>query len=115
MGNLGWRTYLIFTVFNFSFLPFIYFFHPETSGRRLEEIDAIFYKTSPIVAGTQWAKRGDFESNELEVGLGWFRCKERGIGLRRRASGKDSMRTIGSFVRPNKKGKDRRARNLELI
>jgi hypothetical protein len=69
MGNLGWKGYLIFTVLNFSFLPFIYLFYPETSGRRLEEIDAIFYKTGPIVAGTQWAKRGNFESGELEAAL----------------------------------------------
>ena len=69
MGNLGWKAYLIFTVFNFSFLPVIYFFYPETSGRRLEEIDAIFYKTSPIVAGTQWAKRGKFEASELEIAV----------------------------------------------
>lgn len=69
MDSQGWKGYLIFTVFNFSFLPFIYFFYPETSGRRLEQIDAIFYKTSPIVAGTQWAKRGKFESDALESAL----------------------------------------------
>lgn len=66
MGTLGWKGYLVFTVFNFAFIPFLYVFYPETSGRRLEEIDAIFYKTSPIVAGTEWAKRGHFESNHLE-------------------------------------------------
>ncbi|KAI9727370.1 MAG: hypothetical protein M1834_008441 [Cirrosporium novae-zelandiae] len=66
MGNLGWKGYLIFTVFNFSFIPFIYLFYPETSGRRLEEIDAIFYKTGAVVAGTQWAKRGHFETHDLE-------------------------------------------------
>lgn len=66
MGNLGWKGYLVFTVFNFSFIPFLYLFYPETSGRRLEEIDAIFYKTSSIVVGTEWAKRGHFEANHLE-------------------------------------------------
>ncbi|EMC96899.1 hypothetical protein BAUCODRAFT_431770 [Baudoinia panamericana UAMH 10762] len=65
MGTQGWKGYLVFTVFNFTFIPFIYFFYPETSGRRLEEIDAIFYKTSPIVAGTQWAKRGNFDAGVL--------------------------------------------------
>lgn len=28
--NLGWRFYVIFTVFNAIFLPVIYFFYPET-------------------------------------------------------------------------------------
>ncbi|EPE04636.1 sugar transporter [Ophiostoma piceae UAMH 11346] len=69
MENQGWKGYLIFTVFNFAFIPAIYLFFPETTGRRLEQIDAIFYKTSPIVSGTQWAKRGKFESDFLENAL----------------------------------------------
>ncbi|KAF3761862.1 general substrate transporter [Cryphonectria parasitica EP155] len=69
MSSQGWKGYLIFTVFNFAFIPFIYLFYPETSGRRLEQIDAIFYKTRPIVARTQWAKRGRFESDALESAL----------------------------------------------
>jgi hypothetical protein len=69
MSSQGWKGYLIFTVFNFIFIPFIFFFYPETSGRRLEEIEAIFYKTNAIVAGTKWAKRGHFESDSLEGAL----------------------------------------------
>lgn len=69
MSSQGWKGYLIFTVFNFAFIPFIYLFYPETSGRRLEEIDAIFYRTSPFVARTQWAKRGHYESDGLETAL----------------------------------------------
>ncbi|KAJ5092772.1 hypothetical protein N7456_008633 [Penicillium angulare] len=66
MSKQGWKGYLVFTVFNFSFIPFIYFFYPETTGRRLEEIDAIFYKTSAIVAGTEWADKGKFETTHLD-------------------------------------------------
>lgn len=66
MGDLGWKGYLIFTVFNAAFVPAIYFFYPETTGRRLEEIDAIFYRTSPVVAFTEWSKKGHFESDHLE-------------------------------------------------
>jgi hypothetical protein len=69
MSSQGWKGYLIFTIFNFTFIPFIYFFYPETSGRRLEEIEAIFYKTNAIVKGTKWAKRGNFESDGLESAL----------------------------------------------
>lgn len=82
MSNQGWKGYLIFTVFNFSFLPFIYFFYPETSGRRLEQIDAIFYKTSPIVSGTRWAKRGKFESDALESVL----AETKGVEVPEKAS-----------------------------
>jgi hypothetical protein len=66
MGDLGWKGYLIFTIFNAAFVPVIYFFYPETTGRRLEEIDAIFYKTSAIVAFTEWSKKGHFESDHFD-------------------------------------------------
>jgi hypothetical protein len=42
--SIGWGTYLFFAVLNALFLPVIYFFYPETSGRSLEEIDLIFAK-----------------------------------------------------------------------
>jgi len=42
--NISWGTYLLFAVLNACFIPVIYFFYPETSGRSLEEIDLIFAK-----------------------------------------------------------------------
>jgi hypothetical protein len=66
MGDLGWKGYLIFTVLNFAFVPVIFCFYPETTGRRLEEIDAIFYKTSAFVAFTESAKMGHFEADHLD-------------------------------------------------
>lgn len=44
LENIGWGTYLFFGALNACFLPIIYFFYPETSGRTLEEIDLIFVK-----------------------------------------------------------------------
>jgi sugar porter (SP) family MFS transporter len=44
ISSIGWGTYLFFAVLNALFLPVIYFFYPETSGRSLEEIDLIFTK-----------------------------------------------------------------------
>lgn len=41
-NNIGWRTYIVFAVFNLASLPIIYFFYPETRSRSLEEIDLIF-------------------------------------------------------------------------
>lgn len=42
--HIGWGTYLFFAAMNASFLPFIWFFYPETANRSLEEIDIIFAK-----------------------------------------------------------------------
>lgn len=42
--SIGWGTYLFFAVMNACFIPFIYFFYPETKRRSLEEIDLIFAK-----------------------------------------------------------------------
>ncbi|KAI9608554.1 hypothetical protein H4Q26_004737 [Puccinia striiformis f. sp. tritici PST-130] len=42
VDNIGWKTYLIFMCFNFSFAPIMYMFYPETKGKSLEEIDLLF-------------------------------------------------------------------------
>ncbi len=44
VSNIKWGTYLFFAVVNALFVPFIYFFYPETARRSLEEIDIIFAK-----------------------------------------------------------------------
>lgn len=44
--NIGYRTYIIFAVFNFVIVPVIYFFYPETGFRSLEEVDVIFYNAN---------------------------------------------------------------------
>lgn len=44
--NIGYRTYIIFAVFNFVIVPVVYFFYPETGFRSLEEIGVIFYNAS---------------------------------------------------------------------
>lgn len=42
IASLGWQFYIIWTVFNFSFVPIIYFLYPETAGRTLEDMDRYF-------------------------------------------------------------------------
>jgi len=44
IANIGWGTYLFFAIINFCFVPFLWFFYPETARRSLEEIDIIFAK-----------------------------------------------------------------------
>jgi len=44
-SSIGFHTYTIFAVINAAIVPCIYLFYPETAGRSLEEMDAIFHKT----------------------------------------------------------------------
>lgn len=41
-ASIGAYTFLLFAVANLIFLPFIWFFYPETTGRTLEELDVLF-------------------------------------------------------------------------
>lgn len=62
--NLQWRFYIIWTVFNFAFIPTgmlqiaapkilsnftVFFFYPETAGRTLEDIDRFFAGHCPLL------------------------------------------------------------------
>lgn len=46
--SLGWKFYIIWTVFNASFVPIVYLFYPETSDRSLEDIDRLFRENSDV-------------------------------------------------------------------
>lgn len=41
-ASIGSYTFLIFALANMIFLPFIWIFYPETTGRTLEELDVLF-------------------------------------------------------------------------
>ena len=40
--SIGWKTYIYFSIFNFCFIPMIYFGYPETRLLSLEQIDKLF-------------------------------------------------------------------------
>ncbi|RDA84969.1 hypothetical protein CP532_3876 [Ophiocordyceps camponoti-leonardi (nom. inval.)] len=42
IDNIGWKTYIIFAVFNAIWVPVIFFCFPETKGLELEEVDRLF-------------------------------------------------------------------------
>ncbi|KAJ5100430.1 hypothetical protein N7456_006482 [Penicillium angulare] len=47
--NIGWKFWIVWTVFNACFLPVIYFFYPETANRSLEDVDAYFRSDPGLV------------------------------------------------------------------
>lgn len=50
MEQIGWRTYIIFTIWDAIQVVVVYFFLPETKGRTLEELDEIFDAKNPVKA-----------------------------------------------------------------
>lgn len=59
IGNIGWRTYIIFAAFNLAFVPMIYFLYPETAGFSLEAVDLAFMDpdVSPVKKADELWKR----------------------------------------------------------
>lgn len=50
---LGYKTLILFGVFNFVSVPLVYFFFPETKGRTLEEINLLFAAESPLASANE--------------------------------------------------------------
>ncbi|KAK3061080.1 hypothetical protein LTS18_007064 [Coniosporium uncinatum] len=48
IDTLGWQFYIIWTVFNASFVPIVYLFYPETADRTLEDVDRFFTENQSI-------------------------------------------------------------------
>ncbi|CAJ2499697.1 Uu.00g025500.m01.CDS01 [Anthostomella pinea] len=42
INNIGWRTFLMFCIFNWSLVVYTWFFIRETKGKSLEEMEAVF-------------------------------------------------------------------------
>ncbi|KAL2075199.1 hypothetical protein VTL71DRAFT_141 [Oculimacula yallundae] len=55
--HLESRTYFLFAGLNLVWMPIVFFFYPETSGRSLESIDAMFSTSSPLHSAMEKAYR----------------------------------------------------------
>ncbi|KAJ0305714.1 hypothetical protein Brms1b_010695 [Colletotrichum noveboracense] len=57
INRLQWKAYLIFMATNLSFVPIFYFFYPETSNLRLEDVDLLFSQGGdPVQNGREISK-----------------------------------------------------------
>ncbi|KAL2128543.1 hypothetical protein VTI74DRAFT_9041 [Chaetomium olivicolor] len=60
LARIGWGTYIFFAAFCLIALAFTYFFVPETKGRSLEEMDAVF---GDVVAQEEKARLFDIAAS----------------------------------------------------
>ncbi|KAJ5561706.1 hypothetical protein N7535_003832 [Penicillium sp. DV-2018c] len=75
--NIGYKTYVIFAVINAFMFPCVYFFFPETRYRSLEEMDAIFKKSTNVFNAVtlsikepyRYDKHGELKPEYLEEAL----------------------------------------------
>ncbi|KAF8589970.1 general substrate transporter [Ramaria rubella] len=72
--GIGWKYYLVFAICGHTNALFIWAFYPETTGRRLEEMDALFEEAPLFVPGTVFAKVGDHRAAERELREGESNC-----------------------------------------
>ena len=92
--NIGWGTYLFFAVLNLLFIPFIFFFYPETAGRSLEEIDIIFAKgycenISYVRAAKELPKLQDADIDRMAKEYGFVSDDEEAGALKTRHDTKE--------------------------
>ncbi|KAG6853497.1 hypothetical protein C0991_003771 [Blastosporella zonata] len=69
---INWKYYLVFAICGHTNALVIWAFYPETTGRRLEEMDALFENSPIFVGGTTYAQVGDRTAAERELREGTF-------------------------------------------
>jgi MFS family permease len=71
INSIKWKTYIYFAVFNFTFLPLIYFFYPETRNLSLEQVDLLFLgeKVKLHWNSSMGQPQGAFASSEEEADI----------------------------------------------
>lgn len=47
LDAIGYKLFIIFAILNAAWLPLIYLISPETAGKSLEDVDALFSNTQP--------------------------------------------------------------------
>ncbi|RAQ54650.1 hypothetical protein AFGD_003823 [Aspergillus flavus] len=63
--NIGWKFWIVWTVFNAACLPVIYLFYPETANRTLEDIDACDPDAISVKRPLKYIEHEDHEMKKI--------------------------------------------------
>jgi len=69
---IGWKYYLVFAICGHTNALFIWAFYPETTGRRLEEMDTLFENAPLFIPRTPYAIVEDHRAAERDLREGTF-------------------------------------------
>lgn len=78
IDSINWRYFLLFVVCNFTNAIFFWAFMPETAKRPLEEMNALFARSSWFVPTMN---REDFKTHDLEHKLAEKEEEEKAIAV----------------------------------
>ncbi|KAF4219512.1 hypothetical protein CNMCM6805_006620 [Aspergillus fumigatiaffinis] len=70
--NIQWRYYMLYAIFNFCFIPLIYYFYIETATLSLEQVDRLFEIKHNAGKDMSWAdatRIARTESDDLQVSV----------------------------------------------
>jgi Na+/melibiose symporter-like transporter len=68
LKNIGWKTYIVFTVWDAVQFVVFYFLLPETKKRTLEELDVVFEAKNPVKESLA-VKKVEFSNEGQIVGV----------------------------------------------
>ncbi|KFY11311.1 hypothetical protein V491_07265 [Pseudogymnoascus sp. VKM F-3775] len=51
VSNIGWRTFLMFAIFNYAIIVYSFFILRETAGKSLEEMEEVFFRGDRTLKG----------------------------------------------------------------
>lgn len=93
IGNINWRTFIVFAALNAAFIPIVYCFYPETMGLELEDIDHIFERGG-ITGGVLKTKGRPVKPGEHKLWEGGPDVEKNGVTGDER--GKEGGRSAGA-------------------
>lgn len=83
VSRLKWKAYFIFMATNLLFIPVVYFFFPETSHMRLEDMDHFFSSgENPVAVARRYAakvKSGEYDPESELAATGRQKTHEKAV------------------------------------